>query len=165
MNLQGSNSLFHKIYERLAMLLWPALFLLGSCSSDTTNISSSTFATDDEVQVFFVDTFTINTEVMLRDSVTSSSASNLLVGKINDAEVGAVECQTYFQVLLNNNNITIDENAIFDSALLILQPSYHFGEPSGSIRMGVHRLKEEIRDTTYYVWDQLDYYAIIFKIS
>jgi hypothetical protein len=90
--------------------------------------------------------------------VSTSSASNLLVGTIDDPVVGRLNCQTYFQMVLNNGSISIDTTARYDSAILLLDPGYHFGEASGAIRMGVHRLKQGMDpDSTYYVFDELQY--------
>ncbi|MEQ9312472.1 MAG: DUF4270 family protein [Cytophagales bacterium] len=140
----------------LVRLIVPAFFL-WSCTNKE-NISAPDIGNGDNLKAILVDTFNIETSTFLRDSIVTSSASTLLVGKVENENFGTTTCNAFLQTAITGNNFLNIENPQFDSMILVLRPNYVFGNPDASIKMGVHRLKEGFDlNKSYLASESLEY--------
>lgn len=140
----------------LVRVIVPAFFLF-SCGNED-NISASGIGSEDNLRAFLVDTFTIQSSTILRDSVSTSSASNLLVGQVENNEFGRITCNSFLQTSFTGNNFITAANPVYDSMILVLRPNYVFGNPEATIKMGVHRLKEGFDlEKIYFNDESLEY--------
>ncbi len=157
MNLPAKPESNISFINRLAIFLLPAIFLCA-CQGSGDNISSSTLQSNGDYEVVFTDTFTIECSTFLRDSVNTSFPVNYLVGEFSNETYGKVNCNSFFQVTLNNDDFAPGSGITFDSMVLVLTPNYIYGAENGQIRMGVHRLKEALSvDSFYYSFSKTDY--------
>lgn len=79
------------------------------------------------------------------DSIISSEASRILVGKYTDPVFGTVQTSSYFGML--PNEYTIDDEAVYDSIALILVPdNYYYNDTLQTNTIHVKRLNK-ILDT------------------
>ncbi|GLU45302.1 hypothetical protein Musp01_29260 [Muricauda sp. NBRC 101325] len=116
--------------------------MLASCTSENYNASDFVAGesfTDSNLRVVLVDTLTINTSTMKFDSIISSEANRILVGKYTDPVFGAVQSSSYFGML--PNEYTIDDEAVYDSIALILVPdNYYYNDTLQTNNIHVKRL-------------------------
>ncbi len=128
-----------------------------SCGEDN-NISAPNIKNGDNLTALLVDTFEIETQTILRDSIVTSNASRLLVGKIENDIFGTTTCNAFFQTSITGDNFLDVDNPLFDSMILVLRPNYIFGNPDATIKMAVHRLKEGFDITKdYFANESLEY--------
>ena len=94
----------------------------------------------------------------MRDSVTSSFPVYYLVGDFQNPAYGRVSCNSYFQAILDNDDFSPGSDIKYDSMVLVLDPLYSFGAPDGLIKIGIHRLKENLNvETIYHTFDKAEY--------
>ncbi len=152
--VKRSNSMLLKSW--LVRFIVPAFFLL-SCTNKE-NISAPGIGSGDNLKAILVDTFNIESSTFLRDSVVTSSASALLVGKIQNENFGTTTCNAFLQTAITGDNFLNLDNPQFDSMVLVLRPNYIFGNPDASIKMGVHRLKEGFDlEKNYFASETMEY--------
>ncbi|MDR6562700.1 MULTISPECIES: DUF4270 family protein [unclassified Arcicella] len=77
------------------------LAILSACE-DPKGVGSDVFVED--IGLLYTDTLTVDASTVLLDSIASYSTSNLLVGRLIDPTLGAVQATAYFQI----SNLTAD---------------------------------------------------------
>jgi hypothetical protein len=156
MTLQDKSPVQILLKNWLVRAIVPAFFLF-SCGNED-NISAPGIGSEDNLSAILVDTFTIQTSTILRDSVSTSSASSLLVGQVENAAFGRTTCNAFLQTSFTGNNFITAAEPVYDSMVLVLRPNYIFGNPEATIKMGVHRLKEGFDlEKTYFNDESLEY--------
>lgn len=109
------------------LLGWLVLGLLAAgCSKDPTSIGVGLPSTDANTGAYLIDTLTVRASTVLRDSVVTSSASTLLLGRYTDPQLGTVQATSYFGVGLPAAFVP-DGTAVYDSLVLTLSPSSSSG--------------------------------------
>lgn len=112
---------------------------------------------DDVSDTYLVDTSQILTSTMILDSLATSGASVVLVGKVNDTYTGKISTESYFQIGFNGEFVP-DTEAVFDSLVLLLNyNAYSYGDTTQLQSIAVHQLTEEIElpdDQTYFYANQ-----------
>ncbi len=99
---------------------------LGACSSDeVANYEVGSDFLDSNLLVRVIDTFTINTGTFKLEEVITSSTGRVLVGHINDSNLGDLTSQSYFQ-LNRDFSIDIDNNAVFDSIGFVMNYDQYY---------------------------------------
>lgn len=152
--VKQSNSMLLKSW--LVRFIVPAFFL-WSCTNKE-NIAVPGIGNGDNLKAVLVDTFDISTSTFLRDSIVTSSASSLLVGKVQNQTFGTTTCNAFLQTAITGNNFLNLSNPQFDSMVLVLRPNYIFGNPDASVKIGVHRLKEGFDlEKSYLASESLEY--------
>lgn len=77
------------------------------------------------------------------DSIISSEASRILIGKYTDPVFGTVQTSSYFGML--PSEYTIDDEAVYDSIALILVPdNYYYNDTLQSNTIHVKRLTKDL---------------------
>ena len=120
------------------------VFLLHfSCDDDGTTVGDG-LTDDSPIEIVYADTFTVNTSTVLLDSVATSTASNILVGRREDEKLGIITSNGYAIPGLTSD-FTIDDNdSEFDSLTLVLFFSYSYYDTINPQTISVHRVLEEI---------------------
>ncbi len=126
------------------------LIIWSSCGDqgiDEISISSGVQYIEDNSEVWYTDTFTIETSTVLLDSVTTSNTGVALVGKVSNTYYGDIEAQAVFRV--SNPSITeldLDED-VFDSAVIKMDyEGYYFGDTTQTFEFGLYELTTDIED-------------------
>lgn len=114
--------------RKLGLLLF--LCIGASCSTDAVNdsdfVAGDSF-TDSNLRVMVLDTSTVLTSTMKFDSIVTSGASRMLVGKYNDPVFGTVEASSYIELL--PETYSIDSEAVYDSIVFLLKyDGYYYND-------------------------------------
>jgi hypothetical protein len=97
---------------------------------------------------YLIDTLTVKASTVLRDSVVTSSSTNLIVGQYNDPELGKITAKSYFSL---SGAFQPNQTQVFDSAVLVLKPTtYRYGDTTKTQTLvEVHALSSPISNTKY----------------
>ncbi len=102
------------------------------------------FVTDNEMQVFRVDSFSANISTVYQDSFVTSARGNIMLGGYNDPLFGQIKTQSYFEVA-PPVWADIYQNTIFDSISLILKTnSIYYGDTTKPVTVIVKELQDSI---------------------
>ena len=137
----------HKVLRLLPLIifLFPVVFV--ACNEDA--IDSSEFVagevvTESNIRVILIDTITVATSTIKFDSLITSQASRVLVGKYIDPEFGTVRCASYFELL--PATYTIDSEAEFDSIAMYLKfDKYYYNDTLQQNTIQVKELNETLK--------------------
>jgi Domain of unknown function (DUF4270) len=104
------------------------------------------------VNVKYTDTLTIRTSTVLLDSVRTSGAVQLLVGRAKDPVFGQIQANTYFEIRQPSLPFQIKEGTVYeyDSATLSINFTYAYGDTLSNFKFDVHRLTDTLTNNTYY---------------
>ena len=120
------------------------LTLVGSCSTDEINTSDflagETF-TNSNIRAVLIDTMAVETYTMKFDSLNTSQATRLLIGKYSDPVFGTVESSSYFE--LSPTSYAIDSEAEYDSIGFILKyDNYYYNDTLQGNTIHIKQLSE-----------------------
>jgi hypothetical protein len=133
------------------------LLVAAACSSTPGNIGVGLPGADANTGAYLVDTLTIRTSTVLRDSVVTSSSNLLLVGRYRDPQLGVITAKSYVTMNLGGT-FTPDQSQVFDSLVLVLKPlavstanpHARYGDTTKTQTLAeVHRLKSFVPSTQY----------------
>lgn len=107
---------------------------------------------DERLGVYFSDTFSLQTEVVLYDSILANSPPWNMVGKASDVDFGTIESNFYTNINPSIFLTSAPENDEFDSLLLIISTNgYYAGDTSSPIDFDVFYLNDTLnRETSYF---------------
>jgi Domain of unknown function (DUF4270) len=104
------------------------------------------------VNVKYTDTLTIRTSTVLLDSVRTSGAVQLLVGRAKDPVFGQIQANSFFEIRQPALPFQIKEGTVYeyDSATLSINFTYAYGDTLNNFKFDVHRLTDTLTSATYY---------------
>ncbi|QHT67841.1 DUF4270 domain-containing protein [Rhodocytophaga rosea] len=116
----------------------------------------------DNFGMYFTDTITVTSSTVLLDSVATTNTGYLITGQYIDGKVGKVTAKSYLGVGLNDAAPDIEEKAVFDSLVLMLDyDTYNYGDTTQLQSLYVQPLTEQLNESeTYYGFDQAIYETI-----
>ncbi|GAA4496971.1 hypothetical protein GCM10023172_11190 [Hymenobacter ginsengisoli] len=141
----------------LALAVWGRLLamlglvaLAASCTNTASDIGVGLPDANVDTGAFLVDTLTVRSSTVLRDSVPSSNSNYLFVGQYTDPLLGKLTARSAFRLGLTEL-FTPDPTAVFDSITLVLKPdNYRYGDTTKTQALvEVHRLNTGISFTKY----------------
>jgi hypothetical protein len=119
-----------------------------SCSDDPSLVGSAFKSPEPSFGIAFVDTMTVKASTILIDSLPTSFTGHLLVGKYTDATFGTVESTAYVQ-FGNSNTWNVDDDATFDSVVLIMPFSdLWYGDTTRSSTLSAYQVTETFQAYT-----------------
>lgn len=123
----------------LAML--GLVVLAASCTNTVSDIGVGLPDANTDTGAFLIDTLTVRSSTVLRDSVPSSNSTYLFVGQYTDPQVGRLSARSAFRLGLPGGYAP-DPAAVFDSITLILKPNgYRYGDTTKTQALvEVHKL-------------------------
>ncbi len=139
--------MYNSIGRCMQLLKWFAGFLTLVVVFTSCEKSSSIGVGEDETLFANItDTVTINTSTMLLDSLPSAGKGVLLVGRINDPELGIISSSSYFQISPSGlNGSSLPTDAVCDSVRLRLNYSgYYYGDTLQKQDISVYQLSERL---------------------
>lgn len=120
-----------------------------SCSSEVYTYSefeAGESFTDSRIRVLQIDTLTVRTSTMKFDSLATSEAIRMLVGKYTDPVFGSVTATSFAQVI--PSTYTIDVEAEYDSIVLYLKmDSYYYNDTLQTNTIHVREVSENLKPT------------------
>jgi hypothetical protein len=116
-------------WGRLVLGLGLGLLLVAAgCSTSPASIGIGLPSVDTNTGAYLVDTLTIRTSTVLRDSVVTSTSNSLLVGRYQDPQLGPIKTTSYTTLNLGGS-FQPDRSFIADSAVLVLATdTYRYGD-------------------------------------
>lgn len=130
-----------------------SVLLLYTCQKDPKliefQIGKDLINTNSRISV--CDTFSIQLSNVQFDSITTSSADSMLIGRYKDDRLGILNSNCYFRIKIPTS-ITIEEGDVFDSiSLVVLLNGYSYGDTTKRISWQAYRLNEtlEANDNGY----------------
>jgi hypothetical protein len=141
---------------KLGLITLLALILLGC--EDPNELGLELKADSDRVGVYYQE-IVLPSAVIQNDSILTSSSSRLLVGNINDEQLGRTTAKTFTQFTFDQVVKDIPEDAVFDSVALLLQHDYNYGADLVlEQEILVYELEEDLSDTAaYFSYDNVNY--------
>lgn len=131
----------------VSLLFAGLLLTLGACTTPG-DIGVGLPDANANTGAYMIDTLTIKASTVLRDSVVTSSSTNLIVGQYNDPELGKITAKSYFSL---SGAFLPDRTQVFDSVVLVLKPTaYRYGDTTKTQTLvEVHALTLPISNTKY----------------
>ncbi len=122
-----------------------------SCNSDITIIGESLQPPSERMHAYHVDTCEINAFTFGQDSILTSNASRVTVGRIVDNYFGSLMASFLFRVRINTYSFAPGPDAVADSLVLTMLPDRFYGDSLTKMNLKVYRLNEDILlDSVYY---------------
>ncbi len=156
------NSLTNKLSFFILIILFFGFF---SCQDKTKELGLS-LPNQENVEVFFTDTMTIETSTVFIDSVNTTNSTSLLVGKLNDPQLGVMTASSVFTLKSDQQTVTkvnfvalrdiIKPNpmdpALFNqiSIDLLLRYERDYGSNTASQTIFVHGITDNLSTTGFY---------------
>lgn len=118
-----------------------------SCSEETLNdsdfLAGETF-TDSDIRILKLDTMTVVSSTMKFDSINTSDASRMLVGKYTDPVFGKVRTSSFLQFL--PTDYSIDPEAVYDNIAIFLKyDDYYYNDTLQSNTIHFRELTEVLQ--------------------
>lgn len=140
--------------RKIVWLLSILAVVILSCNEDVLNtdfVAGDVF-TDSNIRVVLVDTVSVETSTMKFDSIITSQATRILVGKYTDSVFGVVQSSSYAQLL--PSTYTIDTEAEYDSIVFYLNyDEYYYNDTLQQNSIHIKELDEQLRpadDSDFY---------------
>lgn len=130
-----------------------------SCNTeDDTQIGDGFVSTS--TKAYFIDSLTVKSSTMIFDSVIVSTPGRLLIGSYDDSVFGQTYSKSYIR--LTNNTSSIDDDAVFDSIVMVLKyDNYFYNDTIPEQRFNIYRVLDDIEpnddDNKYYNVTNFDY--------
>lgn len=124
------------------------LFTQSSCNKD---FGISLGNVNEDLGVTVIDSLSVTTGTVQLQYMPTSNTGSILVGKVEDSQIGTTAVSSYFRVALETMNSAIPEDAVFDSVNLVLTPNstrYYLGDTTAQQTIHVHRVTESIEMRT-----------------
>ncbi len=124
--------------------------LIISCT-DPDNIGLEIQPDYENIIITNVDFDGIESTVLSEDSLRSDETLRLVLGEIYDPVFGHNQGSFYSQLLLSENNVSLGNNPIVDSAILSFSYSGYYGDLDEFTNLEVNQIQEDLyKDSSYY---------------
>ena len=135
------------------------VFLIACATDETATYEVGGDFIDNSIQIRVIDTFSIKAGTFKLDSLPTSSTNRILLGSINDNNLGHLTAQSYLQLV--TSTFSIDTDAVYDSIGMILNyDNYYYGDTTKVQTYKLHRIIETVEPeegTVFYNTSSLDY--------
>ncbi|RZF61598.1 DUF4270 family protein [Sphingobacterium corticibacterium] len=155
MNQQNMNG-FRAVYHYCVWII--VLQFLSACSGDGLDVG----IVNELAGVNRADTLTVEASTFLLDPLPTTGQGVLLVGRIDDADLGRVESRSYFR--LSNEQLALSslpENSRYDSlSITLYYNGYSYGDTTKLTRFNLHRVIEDIEPYEFPIALEDDEYPV-----
>ena len=131
-----------------------------SCKSDEiANYTVGSEFLENEINLKQVDSLTLKTSTFIIDSISTTGTGRVLLGHINDDDLGPFTSSSFLQLSAYNFSFA-DIEAVYDSARLVLNyDSYYIGDTTQIQNYKVYPITEafEPEEDLFYKDSELDY--------
>lgn len=123
-------------------LLYLSFIVILSCADDETTYIVGEDFIDVESKVFVTDTLSIKTSTVQLDSIATSNSNVMLIGSLEDSEIGKTNSKSFFSLQASDYNI--ENDAVYDSIGVILYYNrYYRGDTTQVQTYKVHEIIED----------------------
>lgn len=129
---------------RIFTICFLCLLSLIACSDEVQNYPVGSDFVENNVSIKVIDTFSIKASTFKLDSIVTSSTNRILVGSIDDNNLGRLTAQSYFQIY--NSKFSISNDAVYDSIGFVLNyDTYYYGDTTKVQTYKIHRLLQTVQ--------------------
>ena len=138
------------------LFLSSTIMLFISCTAKDDFTIGDDFV-EAKTKLAIVDTFAVKISTLLADSITTSGAGVVMVGRHYDQDFGITAAVSYFEP--GYRSLDLDETYVFDSASIALVYSgYSYGDTTALLSLSIYQLDEEITlGNNNYLYNHSDF--------
>lgn len=138
------------LYTRKALVLSAIFFLIGLSSCKKDGKLTPDFD-DGGLEISFVDTFSVTTQVIKEDSLRSDLSVFNLLGLYHDPIFGPMSSSIFTQVTLTGVNVDLNSTtSTLDSIVLTLDYEALYGDTATPMSINVYELTTALNSSTDY---------------
>ena len=142
------------LWDRCRKWAWISILPVFLMCEDPNEIGTELNPNSDNVNTLYKE-FTLPTSIVFSDSVRTSEDQNMAFGVYEDPIFGRIESIAYFQFGAFIDGIgpqrIVDLDAIYDSAILVLQYNFFYGEDFTQFqRLRVHEITDTLFNRVIY---------------
>lgn len=110
-------------------------------------------------KVVMIDTLTLRMSTIMKDSVTTSGKSALLIGNIKDHTFGNVNSASMFELTPASYSLAATTNVVFDSIVMYLTNNdFYYGDTLQTFKLDVHPMVDRIKlNSSGYLYNNSDF--------
>ncbi|MDJ0367214.1 DUF4270 family protein [Hymenobacter sp. H14-R3] len=137
-------------HHLLLLLAAAGTLATAACTKSTSDIGVGLPDANVDTGAYLIDTITVKSSTVLRDSVVTSTSDNLMVGRTYDPLLGTLTARSYFRLGVISG-LRIDPSFQYDSLVLVMKPTtYRYGDTTKTQALvEVHKLIDPISATKY----------------
>lgn len=140
------------------VLLCAAILLLFSCERESNTYEVGNSLMSAQSKVAMIDTLTLKMSTIMKDSVTTSGKSTILVGNIKDHTFGNVNSVSMFELTPASYSLAATTNVVFDSIVMYLtNTDFYYGDTLKTFKLDVHPMVDRIKlNSNGYLYNNSD---------
>jgi len=139
------------------VLLCVAFLLLFSCERESNTYEVGNSLVSAQSKVVMIDTLTLKMSTIMKDSVTTSGKSAILVGNIKDHTFGTVNSASMFELTPASYSLAATTNVVFDSIVMYLtNTDFYYGDTLKTFKLDVHPMTDRIKLNNGYLYNNSD---------
>lgn len=140
------------------VLLCVAILLLFSCERESNTYEVGNSLVSAQTKVVMIDTLTLKMSTVMKDSVTTSGKSAILVGNIKDHTFGTVNSASMFELTPASYSLAATTNVVFDSIVMYLTNNdFYYGDTLKTFKLDVHPMVDRIKlNSNGYLYNNSD---------
>ncbi|WP_312823354.1 DUF4270 family protein [Epilithonimonas sp.] len=139
------------------VLLCVAFLLLFSCERESNTYEVGNSLVSAQSKVVMIDTLTLKMSTIMKDSVTTSGKSAILVGNMKDHTFGTVNSASMFELTPASYSLAATTNVVFDSIVMYLtNTDFYYGDTLKTFKLDVHPMIDRIKLNNGYLYNNSD---------
>lgn len=140
------------------VLLCAAILLLFSCERESNTYEVGNSLMSAQSKVAMIDTLTLKVSTIMKDSVTTSGKSAILIGNIKDHTFGTVNSASMFELTPASYSLATTTNVVFDSIVMYLTNNdFYYGDTLKTFKLDVHPMTDRIKlNSNGYLYNNSD---------
>ena len=140
------------------VLMCAAILLLFSCERESNTYEVGNSLMSAQSKVAMIDTLTLKMSTIMKDSLTTSGKSAILIGNIKDHTFGKVTSASLFELTPENYSLAATTNVVFDSIVLYLTNNdFYYGDTLKTFKLDVHPMTDRIKlNSNGYLYNNSD---------
>lgn len=122
------------------------LLVVQACSDNEEDaLTLGNVFNNTESNIYYTDTITINASTILLDSFNTDGYNTVLIGYKEDDIFGTIKGRSYIPISIGDDYPSIDDEATFDSLVLVLTPNTeYFGDTLLTRKLEVYEVLDTI---------------------
>lgn len=138
--------------------LCAAILFLFSCERESNTYEVGNSLMSSQSKVVMIDTLTLKMSTIMKDSVTTSGKSAILIGNIKDHTFGTVNSASMFELTPASYSLATTTNVVFDSIVMYLtNNNFYYGDTLKTFKLDVHPMVDRIKlNSNGYLYNNSD---------
>lgn len=146
--------------------LFLIILIISSCDKQDNGTGIGLFSRNNDLDVSYIDTFTVNSRPLIESAIRSSGFSDVLLGSYFDPFFGNTKISFYTQFLINGTGISIADETICDSIVFyaklgVSTGDQYYGPENKEMTFNIHQISSDAEfsnDSNYFTNSTLEIY-------